>query len=122
MPVSGFNPEELQKNTYKLYYKSYSMYDQKCQSAYTTYEVEDLGNHIGNISSMYTWILVISIILFLLCFLSRLFNLSDSVALISGIFTVLEIIGYLTLQVLYYFLKGSIAKINMDLLNYVIEN
>ena len=27
MPVSGYKPEELQKNTYKLYYKSYSQYD-----------------------------------------------------------------------------------------------
>ena len=70
---------------------------------------------------MYSWILGISITAFTISFLSNLTNLAGE-NWITLIFTLSELIGYITLQFLYYFLKKSIAKVNLDMLNYVIDN
>ena len=71
---------------------------------------------------MYKWILGVSITVFVLSLCCTLINISGDAAHIKVIFNVIEMTGYFIMQVLYYLLKKSIAKVNLDLLNYVIEN
>ena len=64
--IQSFDPQELRKNSYKMYYKPYSHWSQECQAkeGYTTVDAAWQGDCIGSISNQLLVIFILSCILY----------------------------------------------------------
>ena len=122
MPVNEYNKTKLKLNNYKLYAKSYSNYALKCQESYSTYDLENSGKHIGDIGFKQTWIFGISIFVYIISLATAFalkFEFSKETRIVCSF---AELFGYICLLVLYFSLNKSIKSVDLNLLDYVVEN
>ena len=49
--VRNYREEDLSKNNYALYYKGYAMWTKECQAKYSTVEVEDKADSVGDMAA-----------------------------------------------------------------------
>jgi hypothetical protein len=120
MPVSEYNKTKLMLNNYRLYAKSYSNFALKCQEDYSTYDLENSGKHIGDIGFKQSWILGVTIFVYIIS-IAAAFVIRDPFSAETKIVCCLaELFGYICLLVLYYSLNRSIKSVDLNLLDYVI--
>ncbi len=109
-------------NNYRLYAKSYSNFALKCQEAYSTYELENSGKHIGDIGFKQSWIFGITIFVYIISVAAALALKFDFSPETRILFCLGELFGYICLLVLYFSLNRSIKSVDLNLLDYVVEN
>ena len=84
--------------------------------------MENSGKHIGDIGFKQSWIFGITIFVYIisvasLASLNLDFEKNTRVICLVG-----ELFGYLCILVLYFSLNRSIASVDLELLDYVVEN
>jgi hypothetical protein len=126
--VFNYNENDLKLNDYLLLYKPYAHWATSCQWTYDTEQFGALGNHIGAISGQYLGLMICSIVLYCLVFLTQIFTFDfgirwKRITIVSTIIlTVLEVAGYIALIVLYGILVGALDKLDTTQLQYAADN
>jgi hypothetical protein len=107
-------------NTYKLYYKPYSLWKASCQSEYTTEYVHEQGGLTGDSSDLFFAIYVTTLVLFIFSFITNFFYLLESekkpVFWLLGIIQAMEFGLYISLIVIYGLTIRSLTKVDIKMM------
>ena len=63
------NDEDFTKNSYRLWYKTFSTLKTECQGRYSTQQIEAAGMKAGDVTTSYRQVLIVSIVIYILMFL-----------------------------------------------------
>lgn len=122
--VPNYKDSDLQQNTYKLYYKPYSLWTKDCQSVYSTSDVAAVGDQVGLLSTGFFVLFVTSVVLYGVMFLNLIFSSSFGRSgqpigyLMILVFILLETIGFIVLIIMYCIAFQTLRTVDRKQLNY----
>jgi hypothetical protein len=104
-----------------MFYKPYATLNVECQSSYSTKDIAQSGQNLGDVSDGYLAVFICSIVVFILQFIFVFINCSLN-KWVVGIVTLLEFGGHAALIILYSKLQNKVNKIDIYMYQYLRDN